>query len=57
MQHSGGCFEKPSLQEVDLFKWESESKSVFSKYWDFSGEQTVEAADVWLLTSVEAEQG
>lgn len=57
MQHSGGWFEKPSLQEVDLFKWESESESVFSKYWDFSGEQTVEAADVWLLTSVEAEQG
>lgn len=38
MQHSGGCSENPSPQEVDLFKQESENKSVFSRCWDFSGE-------------------
>lgn len=56
MQHSGRCSENPSSQEVDLFKQESENKSVFSTYWDFSREYTVRA---WMgvtgLTSVGAQ--
>lgn len=57
MQHSGECSENPSPQEVALFKQESENKSVFSTYWDFSGQQTVGAVDGRLLTAVGAEWG